>query len=121
VWGHGGPPPRRAESADERTIPGLDRRPRRIVDDSDTQQAGYAGLEGTCWGFTTPSVTSVNVIGGTEEDLAFNVHFADGPDDVWFAPHLVGLVDHASGTTVTIGEKQLIRDAHGEWRESPAQ
>ena len=66
-------------------------------------------------------MTSVDVIGETEEDLAFNVHFEDGPDDAWFAPHLVGLVDHAPGTTVTIGEKHLIRDADGEWRENLAE
>jgi len=61
------------------------------------------------------------VIGRTAEDLAFNVHFEDGAEDAWFAPHLVVLVDHAPGTTVTIGETHLIRDADGEWHEDLAE
>jgi hypothetical protein len=90
----------------------------RIADDQVTRGGGYANLDGTCWGFTTPSVTGVDVIGGRAVDLAFNIHFDDGPEDAWFASHLVSLVDHAPGTTVTIGEARLIRDADGEWYES---
>jgi hypothetical protein len=65
---------------------------------------------------TTPSISSVEVIGELTIDFALNVHFEEG-NDAWFVPQLVAFVDHAEGTQISIGESHLIRDAAGEWRE----
>lgn len=85
-----------------------------------TQSRGYAGRKGSCWGWTTPSVSGVpNVIGGTASESAFNVHFGDdGVKEGWFAPELVEFVDHGPGTTISVGDRQLVRGADGEWNEA---
>jgi hypothetical protein len=89
----------------------------RIVSNPETQRKGYAGRAGQRWGFTTPSVTNVDVVGGTEPDRAFNVHFEeDDIVDAWFVPDLVELIDLAPGTDVRIGDTHLVRDAQGEWQ-----
>jgi hypothetical protein len=88
----------------------------RIVDAHETRRGGWAGHHGKCWGITTPSVTGVQVIGGTEGDLAFNVHFdEDTVPDAWFHPDLVEYVDHAAGTDIRVGNHHLVRDAAGDW------
>jgi hypothetical protein len=63
-----------------------------IVSSRETIAAGYAGKTGTCYGFTTPSVTGVQVIGDEGDDRALNVGFDDGTF-AWFHPSLVGFVD----------------------------
>jgi hypothetical protein len=88
----------------------------RILDHPETSAGGWAGREGTCYGFTTPSVTGVEVIGKTEDDDALSVGFDDG-QSAWFAPHLVEFLDHAPGLEITIGDNRLVRDESGEWRE----
>ena len=40
--------------------------------------AGYADQMGTCYAFTTPSITGVQVIGHTGVGDALNVEFEDG-------------------------------------------
>ena len=42
-----------------------------IVSSPETVAAGFAGRRGTCYGFTTPSVTGVEVVGSSDDDLAF--------------------------------------------------
>lgn len=91
----------------------------RIVSTDETDSRGYAGRSGVCYGFTTPSVTNVDVVGGNEDDFAFNVHFEEEDvEDAWFAPDLVELVDHGAGTTISIGDKSFVRRADGEWDET---
>jgi hypothetical protein len=59
----------------------------------------------------------VQVIGGTESDLAFNVHFdEDAVPDAWFHPNLVEYVDHAAGTDMRVGNRHVVRDAVGDWQ-----
>lgn len=81
----------------------------------ETEQSGHADLVGQVYGFTTPSVTAVTVVGGQESDQAFNVHFDDRAETVWFAPHLLEFVDHSPGTDLAIGNKRWVRDADGSW------
>jgi hypothetical protein len=71
-------------------------------------------------GWTTPSVSGVpDVIGGTASDSAFNVHFDDnGVEDAWFAPELAEFVDLAPGTTISVGDRQIVRGSGGEWTEA---
>jgi hypothetical protein len=92
----------------------------RIVDASETRRGGWAGRQGQCWGITTPSITGVRVIGGTEGDLAFNIHFdEDTVPDAWFHPDLVEYVDRAAGTDMTVGDLHVVRDSAGD--RHPAQ
>jgi hypothetical protein len=80
-----------------------------------TESLGYAGRTGTCYGFTTPSVTGVEVIAGLATDFAFNVHFEEKDvEDAWFSPELVEYLDHAAGTTASIGDHRFIR-TDGQW------
>jgi hypothetical protein len=83
-----------------------------------TEELGVADCIGQVYGDTTPSVTGVNVIGGGDgEDRAFNVVIPGKPADLWFAPALLELVDHAPGTEMRVGDKRLVRLATGEWVE----
>lgn len=83
-----------------------------------TEESGHAGRAGTCYGFTTPSVTGVEVIGDTAEDLALAVSF-EVSDTVWFAPDLIELVDHGAGTVAQVGTKTYVRTEDGQWVEPP--
>jgi hypothetical protein len=88
----------------------------RILPTAATETIGVAGRIGIVHGETTPSVTSVEVVGGVAANHAFCVRFEDEDRELWFAPHLVELVDHAPGSTIRIGGQSLIRDVGGEWR-----
>jgi hypothetical protein len=48
-----------------------------------TTEAGIAGLEGTVYGFTTPSVTGIAAIGPLADDFAINVHIDALDQDCW--------------------------------------
>jgi hypothetical protein len=89
----------------------------RVRSTSATDAAGVAGRAGQCYGFSTPSLTKINVVGDLQGDLAYNVAFDDG-DDAWFDPRDLELLDHGGGTEITVGDKRLVRDESGEWRET---
>jgi hypothetical protein len=91
----------------------------RILSTSETVAAGYADRTGTCYGFTTPSVTGVEVIGSAVEDDALSIHFDDG-SSTWFVRSLVAFVDVDSGQTMRIGKKWFVRTPDGDWVESPS-
>ena len=82
-----------------------------------TEKLGLAGLTGSIYGETTPSVTAVVVIGEVTGDYAVNVMLEGRGEQLWFAADLVEFIDHGAGTKVSIGNKHLVRDASGEWRE----
>jgi hypothetical protein len=88
----------------------------RILRTSETEAAGYAGRSGTCYGFTTPSVTGVAVVGTSPDDEALNVAFDDGTS-AWFDPALVEFVDVDAGQSAVIGDKRFVRLPSGEWVE----
>src|SRR5271154_1000344 len=90
----------------------------RVLATSETIHLGFADRVGMVHGITTPSITSVEVIGGCDLDIAFNLVFEDDKRTVWFAPHLLEFVDHAPGTEIVIGGKKLVRSASGEWVKS---
>jgi hypothetical protein len=90
----------------------------RIVSTAETIAAGYADRMGTCYGFTTPSLTGVQVIGDSGADDALNVAFDDGTS-AWFDPTLVVFLDVNAGQVATIGDKRFVREPTGEWVEAP--
>jgi hypothetical protein len=90
----------------------------RIRETAATTSAGLAGLQGQVYGVTTPSHTGVTVIGESTEDCAYYVHFESSAEDVWLAPEVVEFVNHAPGTTVTVGPgPEHVRQADGTWVE----
>jgi hypothetical protein len=78
--------------------------------------AGYSGRFGQCWGFTTPSATGIEVVGGPVEDIALNIHCDDeAVADAFFRPGDLELLDHDPGLEIQIGETHLVRDDEGGW------
>ena len=93
-----------------------------ILKTEETASAGYAGREGFCHGFTTPSITGVNVIGYRGDDLAFNVSFdEEALDDIWFAPDCIAVIDRSPGLTAKVGDTEFVRDADGTSQKVTAQ
>jgi hypothetical protein len=89
----------------------------RVRQTPETIRLGLAGRVGQVFGDTTPSVTGVEVIGDRSADKAYNVSIEGQSADLWFAPEQIELVDHAPGTDIRIGNKRLVRQADGSWRE----
>lgn len=91
----------------------------RLRSTPETNALGIAGQVGQVYGETTPSVTSVSVVGHLVGDYALNVHFEGRTDTLWFAPELLEFIDHAAGAEIFLDgvPKKLIRNARGEWVE----
>lgn len=90
----------------------------RIKESPETIAAAVAGLEGDVYGFTTPSVTSVAVIGGSPDDYALNVSVESREDELWFRPDLVEFLHHNVGSEMTVGNIKAVRQADGSWIET---
>ena len=90
----------------------------RIRESPETIAAGVAALEGDIYGFTTPSATGVEVIGGSPDDYALNVSFDSTGVNLWFRPDLVQSLHHNVGTELIVGNVRAIRQADGSWAES---
>jgi hypothetical protein len=90
----------------------------RIVGSPATIAAGYADRTGTCYGFTTPSVTGVRVIRPALIDDALSVGFHDGTS-AWFDPSLVAFLDVHAGLMATVGHRRFVRSQTGDWVEAP--
>lgn len=88
----------------------------RIRTTPETLALGYADQVGTCFGFTTPSVTGIEVVGPALEDHALAVGFGEGPA-VWFDPSLVVFIDVNAGQVARVGDTTFVRAATGEWIE----
>ena len=88
----------------------------RVLRSDITEALGLAGRVGVCHGFTTPSATGVEVVGGATEDIAFALHFEDdGMDEVWFSPALLEFADHAPGLRATVGDQEFVKAEDGSW------
>lgn len=91
----------------------------RIKRTEETERLGLAGREGQVFGYTTPSVTEVAVVGILSEDSAVNVHFDELDEGFWFADDLVEQIYHAPGTVLSLeGQNtEWVRLPNGEWQE----
>jgi hypothetical protein len=89
----------------------------------ESQAIGMAGHIGEVRGITTPSVTGVHVVGGSDDDCAYNVFVETVNRDAWFGAALLEFVDHDPGTTITLDgvPKVWTRTSAGEWTEAPRQ
>ena len=90
----------------------------RIARTVDTIASGHADREGTCYGFTTPSVTGVTVIGDRGNDDALNVGFEDDTS-AWFDASLVVFLDINPGQIARVGNTTFVREPSGQWVERP--
>jgi hypothetical protein len=92
----------------------------RVVVTPETETMGLAGLKGSVYGHTTPSLNNVEVIGDLTDDFAINVHFDERGESLWFVPQLLEFVDHGAGTEITLDgvPKKWTRNADGGWDES---
>ncbi len=91
----------------------------RIHETPVTRTAGVSGLVGQVHGWTTPSVTGVEVMGELKEDYAIGIHFKELGKALFFALDLVEFVDHGTGSEVTMGDTMWIREENGKWKECP--
>jgi len=89
----------------------------RIRSAPETEAAGIAGLEGEVFGWTTPSVTGVDVVGDAPDDFAINVFIAEKNEVFWLRPELIELVDIGVGTTMTVGGLSFVKTEAGEWEQ----
>jgi hypothetical protein len=71
----------------------------KVIATPETKARNLAGLVGVVYGETTPSVTSVEVIGELASDYAINVAFEGTNEEFWFVPELLEFADE-SGTVV---------------------
>ena len=83
----------------------------------ETERLGLSDRTGILYGWTTPSVTGVQVIGWNANDRALAVQIHGQNDQFWFDPDLVEFVDHTPGTEASVGGKSFKRSADGEWVE----
>ena len=93
----------------------------RIRRTDETHRLGLADREGQVYGWTTPSVTGVSVIGATADDYAVNVHFDELDEEFWFSDDLVEHVDHGAGTVISLDGQDVewVRLSNGDWQERP--
>ena len=94
----------------------------RIKTTDETRRLGLAGREGQVFGWTTPSLMGVSVIGSRTEDYAVNVHFDDLNESFWFSEDLVEQLDNGAGTVVALEgvHKEWVRLPNGDWDERPS-
>lgn len=87
----------------------------RVNETDETRALRVAGLIGKVHGFTQPSITGVEVIGGPGMDYGLYVFFRELDRGLWFAPELLSFVDHGAGTEAQIGGRRFVRTANGDW------
>lgn len=85
----------------------------------ETTASGVAGLEGDVYGFTTPSSTGMQVIGGAPDDYALNVSIEGHGSDLWFRPDLLEFLHHNPGMEMIAGNVRTVRQADGSWKKCP--
>lgn len=89
----------------------------KFVDNEITRRVHVAKKEGTCLGFTTPSVTNIEFIGKTTTDYAISIELDDTKEIIWTTQDLVEFISHGEGQVIEIGNKRATRRADGSWKE----
>ena len=93
----------------------------RIRRTPETERLGIAESIGNVYGESTPSETSVKVIGELKSDYALNVYFDSLKKSYWFAPEILEFVDHAPGTEVHVHGSPFksVHQRDGSWKDVP--
>lgn len=112
----------RAQAAADPALFGIDFGDQvRVRAASETTAAGIAGLEGSVLGFTRPSVTNVDVIGGAPHDRALVVDLGAPHGQRWLRPDLLVLLHHNPGQEGTSNGTRVTRRQDGGWDVSNAE
>jgi hypothetical protein len=70
----------------------------KIKSSPETIEKELAGKIGEIFGQTTPSITSVEVIGKPKKNFAVNVQFNDLQESFWFDEDLLEYIDNGEGS-----------------------
>jgi hypothetical protein len=91
----------------------------KIISTPETIEKGVAGKIGVIYGYTTPSITGVQVIGNPKEDFALNVLFEELNITHWFNEDLLQHIDDGQGVVMTLDgiDKKWTKGKKGEWFE----
>jgi len=91
----------------------------RIKDNPETAQATIAGLEGTVYGFTTPSLTGVEAVGPLSQDFALNVYVDSLNQGFWLDPANIELVERPEVMEFSVAGKTIrVTQKDGEYDEA---
>jgi hypothetical protein len=87
-----------------------------------TVAKGLDNKVGSVTGWSTPSMSGVDVLGGAADDFAISVLFDEfnGKDKVtiWFNEDHLEFVDYGVGQSIWIGNTVATRSADGSWVET---
>ena len=89
----------------------------KFVDNEKTRAAGVALKEGVCVGFTTPSVSNIEIIGDIEIDYAICVELKDNSEIIWATQNLLEFIGYGEGQVMEIGNIRVTRRSDGNWKE----
>ena len=80
---------------------------------------GLAGKIGEVYGFTTPSMMDLEIIGTPTDDFALNVYFDDLQTSYWFDADLLETIDDRQGSVITLDgvDKKWTKGQSGQWIE----
>ena len=84
----------------------------------DTLKAEIAGLNGTVYGFTTPSASGVTAVGPLSDDFALNVHVDSLRKAFWLDPSTIDLVERPETMEFSVAGKTIrVTQKGSEYRE----
>jgi hypothetical protein len=89
----------------------------KFLDDQVTREAGVAGKEGICVGFTTPSITRIEFIGDVSKDYAISIQLTEDSKIIWVTPNLVEFLNYGAGQIMEVGNIRATRQSDGSWKE----
>jgi hypothetical protein len=89
----------------------------KFIDNEITRKEGIAGKEGSCLGFTTPSITEIAFLGNTTKDYAVSIQLKEDSNILWVTQDLVELIDYGEGQVMEVGNIRATRQSDGTWKE----
>jgi hypothetical protein len=91
----------------------------RVRESPATTAVGLNGLEGVVYGYTTPSVTGVSVIGVDSANFAIAVQVDDRNETLWFVSDLLEVIDRGEGMVATVAGRTFVKNRDGGWDPKP--
>lgn len=85
----------------------------------ETLELELADRKGQVHGWTTPSITGVEVIGDQSVDSAVGVFIEHLEEVFWFSDGLLTLVDDGTGTVISLDgvDTEFELQSDGEWKQ----
>ncbi|MBL1143178.1 MAG: hypothetical protein HND53_14265 [Proteobacteria bacterium] len=82
----------------------------KILNSSQTDEAGLSGKTGEVLGETSPSSTGVTYFGDAKDDYVINVAFEEPNAEYWFTPDLLELLNEDSKTDTATKKSQSVSE-----------